>query len=92
MEPRDTGAIPQQDLLPANCACATTPKTPNPQEVEPHLNLGPFLNRAPATVRLETPATRVHSMMLGLSLRWDFLACGCGIPERGAACTLQMVC
>ena len=40
------------------------------QEVEPHLNLAPFLNRAPATVRLETPATRVHSMMLSLSLRW----------------------
>lgn len=42
----------------------------HPQEVEPHLNLAPFLNRAPATVRLETPATRVHSMMLSLSLRW----------------------
>lgn len=49
------------------------------QEVEPHLNLAPFLNRAPATVRLETPATRVHSMMLSLSLRWGLCIVCCWV-------------
>lgn len=39
------------------------------QAIVPHINLGPYLNRAPATVRLETPATRVHAMFVSLSLR-----------------------
>jgi hypothetical protein len=46
---------------PSCCPCA--------QAVAHHLNLQPYLNRAPATVRLDTPATRVHAMFVSLSLR-----------------------
>jgi chloride channel 7 len=39
------------------------------QDVPPYLNLDPFLNQAPVTVRLATPAMRVHAMFVSLSLR-----------------------
>ncbi|PRW45494.1 family transporter: chloride ion channel [Chlorella sorokiniana] len=67
-----SGALRRTGSMGSSGSAALLADHPSPfdnQEVEPHLNLGPFLNRAPATVRLETPATRVHSMMLSLSLR-----------------------
>lgn len=42
---------------------------PDVQDVPPYLNLDPFLNQAPVTVRLATPAMRVHAMFVSLSLR-----------------------
>jgi hypothetical protein len=56
---------------PLSLACAPPPCLPPVclQAVVPHINLGPFLNRAPITVRLDTPAIRVHAMFVSLSLR-----------------------
>ena len=59
----------------ALCACLLTSPPfllpyVRPQVVTPHLNLGPFITRAPITVRLGTPAIRVHAMFVSLSLRW----------------------
>lgn len=75
--------------LPVRCTLVQTVHPPRPsptQEVEPHLNLRPFLNRAPMAVRLDTPATRVHSMLLSLSLRWDAAAVGwAGQADAAAA-------
>ena len=61
------------------------------QALTPHLNLGTFLNRAPMTVRLDTPAIRVHAMFVSLSLRWvgggasPIAACCCGCYWRAGA-------
>lgn len=52
-----------------SAALAEHPSPFDNQAVTPHINLAPYLNRAPATVRLETPATRVHAMFVSLSLR-----------------------
>ncbi|KAL4447790.1 hypothetical protein ABPG75_005009 [Micractinium tetrahymenae] len=48
---------------------APAPPSPFEQPVLPHLNLGPFMDTAPMAVRLDTPAPRVHSLFVSLSLR-----------------------
>ncbi|KAL4442514.1 hypothetical protein ABPG77_005098 [Micractinium sp. CCAP 211/92] len=48
---------------------APAPPSPFEQPVTLHLNLGPFMDTAPMSVRLDTPATRVHALFVSLSLR-----------------------
>ena len=63
---RAAGEEPPPGAAPGSAAGEAAAR---PGEGGPFLNLAPFMNRAPLSVRRFTPATRVHELFLFLSLR-----------------------
>lgn len=75
----------------AGASVPPAPPSPFEQSVTPHLSLGPFMDTAPMAVRLDTPATRVHALFVGLSLRCATSPCVGGVLWCVCVCVFAHV-